>query len=355
MRAASGAGHIRFRQQVTISALTGLLLLGIAEASLRWYDGGGLPSLRLFWQMEDGDISLRDGAEVLHRLRNGYVYPVSTGPYGIRTAGGTEPAPGPDHWIAIGDSQIFGLGVTFQETFAEVCRHEGIPVLNAGVPGYGIEDGLRRVNRLLPRFRPKGILLFVNQANDWEEFGHPVESRFKVRGGWLLRRGDADGAEGLFMASPLSRVHFFYYINQFLYHAIRNKNSPVPPPPWINAPEGQDAVTARMVEMIHAFATAHPELKVLVIFLPVDFATGEDRALKSPFAVMIQGTYPWKQHVLRDQLSKYIGDTPYLDLLPVLADRADAFLDGDYHLSPVGHKMVASAIIRKLRSHEDGK
>ena len=355
MRAAFSAGHIRFRQQVTISALTGLLLLGVAEASLRWYDGGGLPSLRLFWQMEDGDISLRDGAQVLHRLRNGYVYPVSTGPYGIRAAGGTEPVPGPDNWIAIGDSQIFGLGVTFQETFAEICRHEGIPVINAGVPGYGIEDGLRRVNRLLPKFRPKGILLFVNQANDWEEFGHPVEDRFKVKGGWLLRPGDADGAEGLFMASPLSRVHFFYYINQFLYLAIRNKNSPVPPPPWISAPGEQDAVTARMVEMIHAFAAAHPEIKVLVIYLPVDFAAGEDRAPKSPFAGMIQGTQPWKQHVLRDQLFKYIGNTPYLDLLPILADRSEAFLDGDYHLSPIGHKMVASAIIRKLRSHEDGK
>ena len=114
-------------------------------------------------------------------------------------------------WLAVGDSQVLGLGVPDSATFSAIVTRQGFKMANAGVPGHGVEDALQHAAYLLPLLKPKGILVAVNQANDWEEVGHLASERLRVRGSWLLQPADATGWVGAFMASPFSHSHFLFY------------------------------------------------------------------------------------------------------------------------------------------------
>jgi hypothetical protein len=337
----------------TVAARAGLLIFAIfgvlaaAEAVVRWYDRGGLPSMRLFEQRGGGPIVLMERAEARHRRWNGDVYPVVTGAFGLRAGTAAESAPAPGGWIAVGDSQVFGLGVSASETFTAVATKQGLRTANAGVPGYGVEDALERAAALLPQLKPKGVLVIVNQANDWEEMGRPVQDRFRVRGGWLLQPEHAAGWEGAFMEGPLSRVHVLFYAAQLL-HLVGHYPHPAAAPQWITSPRAQEPATRKMAQAIAAFASAHADVATVVCFLPVDFATGSERAAQSPFQAMVKDRRPWEDHELRDQLITSLPAVQFVDLLPVLRDRPDAFLDQDYHLSRVGHALVADAIVHRL-------
>jgi hypothetical protein len=328
-------------------------ILLAAEVVTRWFDGGGLPSVRIFAQNGEGVIELMEQAEAWHRRPRGDVYPVFTGALGLRVAKPNEPSPAPGGWIAVGDSQVFGLGVRAEETFAARATAKGMPMANAGVPGYGVEDALRRAAVLIPRVEPRGILVIVNQANDWEEMGEPVQQRFRVRGGWLLRAADAAAWEGAFMETRLSQLHLFFHAAQLLHVATHGPRVPAPAA-WIDSPQSYEPVTRKMARAIELFAATYPQLSVVLCFLPVDFATGRERARQSPFRDVVAHRIPWEDHELRDQLMRSLSTSPKIDLLPALRDRPDAFLEDDYHLSPTGHAVVADQIVNTLTARQRG-
>lgn len=339
--------------RIGILIFSGVTILLAAEVALRWFDGSGLPSVRIFAQNGDGVIELMERAEAWHRRLRGDVYPVFTGALGLRAVKPNEAPPAPGGWIAVGDSQVFGLGVRAEETFAARATAKGVPIANAGVPGYGVEDALRRAAALIPRLEPRGVLVVVNQANDWDEMGEPVQERFRVRGGWLLRAEDAAAWEGAFMETKLSQLHLFFYTAQLLHLAMHHPRAPAPAA-WIDSPQSYEPVTRKMARAIELFAATYSRLTVVVCFLPVDFATGRERARQSPFRDMVTDRTPWENHELRDQLMRSLSAFPKIDLLPALRDRPDAFLRDDYHLSATGHAVVADQIVNTLTARQRG-
>jgi lysophospholipase L1-like esterase len=330
-------------------------ILGAAEAAVRWFDGGALPSLPIFRQIDDGPIDLQENIVAWHRSGSRAVYPVITGWLGLRVASPGEAAPSSGDWLAIGDSQVFGQGVDGAATFAALATGKGVRIANAGVPGYGVEDALLRAEMLLPLLKPRGVLVVVNQANDWEEAGHPVQERFRVRGSWLLRRKEADAWEGAFMASLLSRSHILFYTAQLVHAITERSDRSTETPGWIAHAAEQEAMTLMMAHAIDDFAQRHDEILTIVCFLPVDFATGQRRAEKSPFRHLIREQRPWEDHELRNQLVRLLPAVPVVDMLPVLSNEPGFFLDNDYHLSSLGHEAVSAALVARIQSLEKAR
>jgi hypothetical protein len=346
------------RARLTALVLSSLLAIGVAEGVVRWSDDNGFPQLGIFETRGDGRIVLR--ALAAQRIwRAGASYEVSTDDLGLRA-----PAPSPRErpegaWLVLGDSQVFGMGVPWSDTFSTRVARQGFPVLNAGVPGYGVADALAQGEDLAPRLRPTGAVIVVYQGNDWEEWGRPVGERYHERRGWLIQAADSSTWRGAFLGTPLSRSHMLFYAMQLLgrmgsgatdpatVHAASEPRAPA----WMASPDRMRETTASMAAAIGSFAQAHPDLKLLVCYLPVDFATGAERARRSPFASLLApGARPWEDRTLRDQLAGDLAASglPFLDLSPPLENRPEMFLDGDHHLSALGHAAVAEAIGSRL-------
>lgn len=82
--------------------------------------------------------------------------------------------------LAIGDSQTFGSGISYAETYtARLETVLGAPVLNLGVSGYGTVSAMRTAEELLP-VRPKVLILGYY-------YDHPARSVSPCYPGFMLR------------------------------------------------------------------------------------------------------------------------------------------------------------------------
>ena len=95
------------------------------------------------------------------------------------------PPPGDEQVLVSGDSQAFGHGVEFEQTFGARLRAlTGRAVLNAAVPTYGPGEALVVLRELLPERRPTLVILTLNAINDFQELEVPNRERYSARGGW---------------------------------------------------------------------------------------------------------------------------------------------------------------------------
>jgi hypothetical protein len=326
------------RTRLIVMAVSCTLTFGVAEGLVRVVDGNALPMIHLFEQTEAGTIQLVPGSTMNVSRAGGPPWRLSISAEGFRGAA-------PDsRWLAVGDSQVMGNGVEAEETFSAVARIDGQPLLNAGVPGYGVQDALERAERELRHRALDGVVVFVNQMNDWEEVRASVDTRYVVRGGWLLKPVDADSARGKFLASPLAHSHLCFLLGQLV---LRDWSAPPPDPPdWMVNPTGQRESTITIARQLHSFSARHPGIRVVPVYLPADLYAAEGRLGESPLTPHVDAVDvpPWTDTRLRDAtLQTLVGLSP-LDLSPVLSGRTDAFLNADYHLSASGHALVAQAI-----------
>ena len=322
-------------------AMTSLLITGLlGEGLTRWLDGGARPHLNIFLQTDDNPITLAPNSVSQVRRITGEIFRVTTDPSGLR-----EPTPSENGWLVVGDSQVLGMGVSDRETFSALAG-----LYNAGVPGYGVLDALESAAKLVPDLDVSGVIVMVNQANDWAEGLTTINERYAVAQGWLLQSNN--GAAAGFWASPLSRSHLFYYAGLLLTVGGPQAFSAADgtPPPWLHDPRSQESLTAAFGKQIRAFAEARPNLPIVVGFLPVDLVAGPDRIPQSAFGQYADGmdTAPWLDSELRDQLQAATTPLPFLDLTPVFENKPDSFLERDYHLSPKGHARVAAAISENI-------
>lgn len=128
------------------------------------------PDADVVWRLRPGlDVSRRTG-EFSERVR--------TGSLGLR---GGDPAPARDpgrpRILAVGDSFTFGTGVDDDETWeallATSLAARGTPaeVMNAGVPGYGFDQGFRAAQSWAATLQPDLVLFGLHctdLASDWE-------------------------------------------------------------------------------------------------------------------------------------------------------------------------------------------
>jgi hypothetical protein len=342
---------IPLRSRITMLGLSCLVTLACAEGLVRFVDDGAMPMIHLFESTEDGGIRLTPGEQMKITRAGEQPWTLAISTAGFRAETPEAPAPGPGRWLAVGDSQVLGSGVAVSEAFPALAQVDGQPMVNAGVPGYGVADAIQRAENLLDTLQPSGVVVLINQMNDWEETSASVGQRYVVRGGWLLDREDDGTLRSDFLASPLSRSHIFFLVGQL---ALRDWSAPPPAPPaWMVQPEAQSRETLHIARQVQAFAARHPTVRVLPVYLPADIYATEERLGESPLSAHVDGlqTPPWTDRRLRDAILLGLTGLRPLDLSPVLAGRADHFLTRDYHLSPSGQAAVAAAIVAHI---EDG-
>ena len=326
-----------------VMLLSCLVTAGLSEGLLRLADGGAWPQLPIFVERPGPGIALAAEAAARVRRKTGGAYEVRTDRYGLRV--GSEPSPR-GGWLVVGDSQVLGQGVEADESFTARLGAAGLPAANAGVPGYGVADELALAEDLLPALSPAGVLVVIDQANDWEDAAAPVSERYQVRGGWLVASDEAGGLRGPFLDSPLSRLHLGFYAGWYL---LRPPASEPEIPRWLSDPRAELSVSQSLTRLIDRFAARHRALTVAAAFLPVDVAVTDRRRDSSPFAAFAAAVDPppWEDRTLRDQILSF-ATVPTFDLSPALLDCPDCFLERDYHLSALGHARVAEALLAQL-------
>ncbi|MEC7946602.1 MAG: hypothetical protein VX265_03480 [Myxococcota bacterium] len=311
-----------------------------AELVVRAGSGGALPHLRLFVQQGER-IGLEAGgcADVRHAA--GHEFTVCADARGHRT-----PSAAAGAWLVVGDSQVLGMGVDGAQSFPALNGWT-----NAGVPGHGVGDALRVAETQIETAPPAGLVVVVNQANDWDEALVPASERYRVAGGLLLRAETASALGETFWNSPLSHLHLLSYVA--LLASAPRVAADAAPPAWMANPTSQAGASAALADAIRSFSERHPGLSVVAAFLPVDVATDEQRVPSSPFGRYVAHTSPapWEDHTLRDQIRDALSDTQvrFVDLGEALRATPHAFLDADYHLSPAGHEAVAAHLREATR------
>src|SRR5690606_22323976 len=122
--------------------------------------------------------------------------------------------------LIVGDSQVFGLGVDDDQTFAAgLAEHTGRPVLNAGVPTYGPLEYLAVTEEILEQRSPDTVVYVINFLNDPFELDRPNGDRHAVWDGWAVRSETAPDRVRRFPGRRwlLSRSHLVYAARRWLH------------------------------------------------------------------------------------------------------------------------------------------
>ena len=336
------------KTRLMVLGISSLVTAVLAEGLIRLVDGNSLPMIKLFEADDQGHITLQKNGTSRISSPRGEPWEINTDEHGRRT---TPTPPSDNAWIVVGDSQVMGNGVADAEAFPGLLTLDNEPAHNLGVPGYGVADALWAATQHLDRFQAKGVIVIVNQMNDWEETHAPVGVRYQVRGGWLIDEQDADGPRGTFLASPLAHTHLGFLLGHLI---LRDWDGPTEPiPNWMAKPQYQREKTLIIAQTIAEFAAAHPQTRVVPVYLPADVYASEARAELSPLTPHLGelNVPPWEDTRLRDQVMTAMADFDPIDLTPVLRKK-EAFLELDYHLSAFGHASVADAIKREIAQND---
>ncbi|HUJ63854.1 MAG TPA: SGNH/GDSL hydrolase family protein [Kofleriaceae bacterium] len=190
--------------------------LAIAELVFRWRDHGAFPHLNVYVADPELGVRLAPGAEEKISFGGNPVTSVRINSDGFR--GPELPPPGGDEVLVVGDSQVFGLGVEEDQTFAHLLSTRlGRPVVNAGVPTYGPPEYRAVIAEQLAKRHPKTVVLAINLVNDLFEAEHPNKLRHAVWDGWAVRKELAPASTTWFPGRDFvyRRSHLFFALRKW--------------------------------------------------------------------------------------------------------------------------------------------
>lgn len=257
---------------------------------------------------------------------------ISIGERGTRRNGNPPPAAARPLTLVVGDSFAFGDEVDDDATFPAVLeRLTGQPVINAGVPGYGLDQAVLRAERLAAVYHPDTIIVsFIPhdvlrcQMSYWS--GHP-KPFFEIAGGALSPRPAPEPPPD--PLAPLKRLLAYSMTMELLLPTWLHWQGPYEEAAHTHGREVACALMARLA----AFATARG-ISVVVLAQPQQPSeTAEHLELKDGVLACARA-----------------AGLPALDLFPAIAalpsDRREALFHG--HMTPAGNQLVAESLARLL-------
>jgi lysophospholipase L1-like esterase len=325
--------------------VAGIAGLALAELALR---AAGLPSgatqrARAAYDLDD-DVPgpYRPGATIHIAWPPEIAYRASFNSWGMR---GAEPRNGSHPRIlALGDSQTFGLGVADDETWParldEQLARDGRPhaVLTLASPHLLIDDELRYLDAVLPRYRPQVVVWMM------PSFGHPADEASNgddtphQRSRARERRSRERFGAGL-SGSALSEARDWSYLwRERVSRAARgdmlaapalvaNDDDPSSLP-------GKQHFLARLPELLERVERAGA--KLLIVPHP-QLAVAHGRVSIAP---------PWVASVARER------GIPAVDLYAAFRAHPDIEalfqMPWDTHPSATGHRVIARAVRAEL-------
>jgi hypothetical protein len=197
----------------------GLGLGLLASEGVAWLvDDGGFPHLNVYAADAELGARLQPGARTRLRFR-GDTTRIQINDDGYR---GPDWGPaGDDELLIVGDSQVLGLGVEYDETHAAgLAAHTGRAVLNGGVPTYGPMEYRAVVGEVLAqREGVTDVVVVYNFGNDLFELGNPNTERHVVLDGWAVRAetmGDLEPTGFPGRSWLLGRSHLVFHARRLL-------------------------------------------------------------------------------------------------------------------------------------------
>jgi hypothetical protein len=194
------------------------IILGLVatEALFTWRADGAFPHINVLQEDDVLGVRLTPGATERIKVADNPTATLSIGPGGWRGADSTAQG----GFVVVGDSQVFGLGVSDDETTpARLAAITGKPVVNGGVPTYGPEEYLLVMEELCASQKPEAVVAVINFANDLFELGRPNTQRHRVWDGWAVRAETAPESVVEFPGRRwlFSRSHTVYALRRLLY------------------------------------------------------------------------------------------------------------------------------------------
>ena len=347
----SAAARPRLSLKLLACAVSVIASLAIAEGAATLLHHGAYPYLNLFEADARYGVRLQANASTRVRSRDGRITDISTNSLGFRGPQWLEtPTEGP-RVMLLGDSQVFGYGVPFEETMGPKLERRLGPLAHAfcaAVPSWGPHESSLALAELGPRFRPTQVVFVANAANDWFETV-PNLRRTSAEDGWAASPGPR-GTAFPFRSFLFGRSHLVLAARQV---AKVIGQAELPPAelalrlgrdldrlrtghaPW-RSPLG--ASLAETVELCRKLSC-----EVVAVALPLDVQVSRTEWPK----YRSEGAEMAASEAL---LEDFIADAnslgvPAANLLPGLrAAEPGAFLPDDYHLSGRGHSVVAALI-----------
>lgn len=321
---------------------------------------------------------------------------VATDEFGLRNEHPAEKPQGVYRILMLGDSVPFGFGVDQTQSFPAVLERllnennqTKYQVINAGIPGYNIQDEGALLPALLTRYRPDLVLWMVT-SNDYDDsFGIDDSGRiafsnvdYVVNAGHIAAWGhdgrpyiDVDDfrrsmlpksvawSEGREQPkSPKSTWDSWLSAHLFVYSFFTTRIPALPKVPARLKPTE--------AELLGRYAAANGRKFFLQFFSPVyssRHAIGranhvleqsEGLAEQSHVPILLIGAglpldRRWmnsNEHIVYQDLSDYLGE-PFVDFF------LDNGLGWDSHPSPSGNRKIAQALWRILgcRGYTPGK
>ncbi len=341
----------RLSLKLLACAVSVLASLALAEGAATLLHRGAYPYLNLFEPDARYGVRLQANANTRVRSRDGRITEISTNSLGFRGPEWVATPSAQPRVLVLGDSQVFGYGVPFEETMGRKLQRRlgpGAQVFSAGVPSWGPHESSLALADLGPRFRPTQVVFVANAANDWFETV-PNLRRTTAEDGWAASPGP-HGAAFPFRPFLFGRSHLVLAARQVAkvigpaelppaelalrlsrdLGRLRDAHAPYRSP--LGAPLAQTVELCRQLSC-----------EVLAVALPLDVqvSRAEWPKYRSEGAPMADS-----EALLED----FLADASSLgvrgaNLLPGLrAAEPGAFLADDYHLSGRGHSVVAAVI-----------
>lgn len=250
--------------------------------------------------------------------------------------------------LVLGDSHIDGVVDTADNVTSLLERRseaDGRPirVLNAACGMYGLWQDALRARALLPRFRPRAVVVVVFLGNDFLDLENPtmphLDDELREQPEGALDSADATRRRAEELALPRAQQFLFW---QGLDQALFAKQHP-------ERIRSVIAKAAHAVDVVLA-AAATNGAKVLWVLLPsYDLVFPERAAALSRTAATVVASGAQRQ--LRDafavQLDRRKADV--VDLEPVFrADGDPTLYAGDYHIHRRAHRLMAEALREPL-------
>ena len=224
----------------------------------------------------------------------------------------------PTHMALLGDSVTFGIALSQDETPAAALQRlagADVHVLNFGVPGYGIEELRRELDRMLDLCRP-GRIYYVLNLND-----------FSVRG--TATEGGDNGLYRMYVR-PALKTPFF--VRKAVYRFMKGgRMSSVRWYRWLY--ESNQAKLLPVVREMAECARGRSGEFVVVLFPPAVAYENGRFALQDVF----------------DEISDFLQDNRIPVLAPVaeFGENVRALQDETDHLTAAGSEVLARAIWRE--------
>lgn len=116
---------------------------------------------------------LRPGASVL-AVNSDFAVPYEINSHGMRDKEYTSRKAGKIRYLALGDSYTFGEGIPYGNRFADIPEEQlnDIEILDAGIPGFGLDQELILLSKAVPSYSPDYVIIFINDQQVYRDSIH---------------------------------------------------------------------------------------------------------------------------------------------------------------------------------------